>query len=64
VGATPELFGRWTAGAVATSCRRFRGEERLLFVNAWNEWGEGNHIEPDLRNGRRFLEALRDVLRA
>ena len=56
---SPELFRVWIERALADTRQRHRGDERLLFVNAWNEWGEGNHLEPDARYGRRYLEAVR-----
>jgi glycosyltransferase involved in cell wall biosynthesis/tetratricopeptide (TPR) repeat protein len=59
VDSSPELFGVWLGHAIAQTRLRHRGDERLLFVNAWNEWAEGNHLEPDRRYGRRYLEAVR-----
>jgi len=57
-GSTPEAFGVWVTHALRQTRRRHAGDERLLFVNAWNEWAEGNHLEPDTAHGRRYLEAL------
>jgi lipopolysaccharide biosynthesis protein len=58
-GARPERFRRQVADAVRLLDDR-PAEHRILFVKSWNEWAEGNHLEPDRRFGRAWLEALRD----
>ena len=37
-------------------------DENLLFIKAWNEWGEGNYLEPDLTFGKLYIERTRDAL--
>lgn len=56
-GSSPERFGEWVAG-VANRVRAAPPEHRLLFVNAWNEWAEGCHLEPCDRWGTAYLEAF------
>lgn len=60
-GSTPDLYSRWLAAAAARAPRTAGGES-LVFVNAWNEWGEGCHLEPCQRWGRAYLEAHRDAM--
>lgn len=58
---TPEVFEQ-ALRATITSAADTPFEERLVFLNAWNEWAEGNHLEPDRRHGLEFLEAVRRVI--
>jgi lipopolysaccharide biosynthesis protein len=39
-------------------------EERLIFIKAWNEWAEGNFLEPEQRYGKSFLEVIKSVQKA
>ena len=59
--ATPARYEHWLR-VTADSLAGVRSEENYLFIVAWNEWAEGNHLEPDQRHGRAFLEATRAVL--
>lgn len=61
-GASPEAYEDWLTHAVGRTLDEFEGDERLVFVNAWNEWGKGCTLEPDARWGRAYLEATRRVL--
>jgi len=56
VNDSPELYGRWLRAAVERMRREQPPERQLVFINAWNEWGEGAHLEPDMRHGYRLLE--------
>ena len=60
-GATPALYEQWL-GTVLKGLMRRVPDERIVFVNAWNEWAEGNHLEPCQRWGRGYLEATRKAL--
>jgi lipopolysaccharide biosynthesis protein len=62
-GSTPELYRGWLSAA-ADAFTPFSPEENLIFINGWNEWAEGNHLEPCERWGRAYLEATRDALAA
>jgi lipopolysaccharide biosynthesis protein len=60
----PELFQKYVENKVRFLNEFFTGEERFLFVNAWNEWAEGTHLEPDRAYGHAWLEALRNGVNA
>ena len=59
-GSTPELYREWLKHAIQIA--PILGGERVIFINAWNEWAEGCHLEPCQKWGRSFLEATREAL--
>jgi hypothetical protein len=58
-GSSPQRFKTHIRHAIR-SLEPMSYEHRLLWVKSWNEWAEGNYLEPDLEHGRGYLEALAD----
>lgn len=54
-GNTPALYGKWLK-SILNDFKPYSKDENLIFINAWNEWAEGNHLEPDIKWGCKFLE--------
>jgi hypothetical protein len=57
---TPQLFAHYLAKAVTKVSNR-PAETAIVFIKAWNEWAEGNYLEPDRQYGHRYLEVIRAV---
>ena len=62
--ATPESYYRWLSKVVSNLGATQPPDRRLVFINAWNEWAEGCHLEPDQKFGYAWLNATRSALRA
>lgn len=62
VNGTPQKYGAWLTKAIEDTRARHQPGEQLVFINAWNEWAEGNHLEPDQRHGLNYLLATKDAV--
>lgn len=56
----PFLYGKWLKNSME-AVKDNSVEEQIVFINAWNEWAEGCHLEPDLKHGRNFLEMTKHI---
>ncbi len=51
-----QVYYNWLRKAI-DNVKSYSSDEQIVFINAWNEWAEGCHLEPDLKHGKKFLEA-------
>ena len=64
VNSGPAEYQTWLEFAIQDTRASCVGDERLVFINAWNEWAEAAYLEPDTTYGHAFLEATRNALTA
>jgi len=63
-GSTPVIFRKWFEAAYQGSLnRKLPTKKPILFINAWNEWAEGAYLEPDVKYGTAYLEAIDSVIK-
>ena len=55
------LFSQWLMNSLS-NVKKYKVQEQIVFINAWNEWAEGCHLEPDKVNGHGFLKAVLDAI--
>lgn len=58
---SPEEYGIWLRKAI-NRIKHFQPSERFIFIKSWNEWAEGNYLEPSVKYGKRYLEITRMIL--
>jgi GT2 family glycosyltransferase len=59
---SPGYYQAWLEAVLDFTREQYFGDERIVFINAWNEWAEGAHLEPDLRFGHGYLEATQNAI--
>ncbi len=59
---SPEKYGKWLK-EICLKAKTYSNEENFIFINAWNEWAEGNHLEPDQKWGKAYLAKTKEILK-
>lgn len=63
LNSTPLTYKKWLS-SVLKKFKPYSKDENLVFINAWNEWAEGNHLEPCQKWGHQYLEATKEAIDA
>ncbi|HJC83771.1 MAG TPA: glycoside hydrolase family 99-like domain-containing protein [Candidatus Anaerostipes avicola] len=61
-GSTPDLYKLWLENTIERVNHNLKLDEKRIFINAWNEWGEGAYMEPDYDFGYAYLQATYEAL--
>jgi len=61
IGSSPVLYLKWLS-YIVKSFKPYSKDENFVFINAMNEWAEGNHLEPCIKYGKAYLEATKKAL--
>ena len=59
---TPQNYKTWLKDIICWTKEHHPDNEQYLFINAWNEWAEGAHLEPDQKYGYAYLQATKEAL--
>ena len=59
---SPKIYEEWLRKVAKKTVKKPNKDEHVVFINAWNEWAEGNHLEPDLKWGHAYLSATKRAL--
>ena len=62
INSSPKNYGNWLSWVVQYTTQNLPEDRRLIFVNAWNEWAEGTHLEPDRLRGHAYLQTTAEVI--
>lgn len=63
INSTPAVYKKWLQAAIQYTQTHLPADRQYVFINAWNEWGEGAYLEPDEKYGLDYLQATKEALK-
>ncbi len=63
INSTPAVYEAWLQNTIQYTRKNLPEDKRFIFINAWNEWAEGTHLEPDRKFGYAYLQSTMETLR-